>query len=253
MGILQVYTFDRNAVKANELASATTVAKHLELALDEDVERTKVQDNVIGALRNFLGVLRKEADGSLALTPVGRSFERMYRKDPKDAWRWLLTRALWKNVVPNGTAAKVNGAANDAGVEFNFFRTMLQALTAMASFGGGRRFIYYDELLQFLADDGNWSIDGIELFRRLTNLRDSGNWVEPADRRGLLGDLEDDFGIPRDNLNTVLHKAMKQTGLFEYEHGGQVEVGVALSANLDPVLQRRVRRMLDIEPRWEDK
>jgi hypothetical protein len=250
MGILQAYTFERNALKGDERASTEAVARNIEFALRPPAEPVKVEKNINVALRNVLGVLRKDDEGSVQLTEVGAAFQRMYSQDPIDAWRWLLTRALWKNVVPNGTSAGVNEPANAAGVRFNFFRTMLQTLTAMASQEGDRRFVYYDELLPLLREDSSWSGDGIELFERLIQARAAEGWKDQSKRRGLLDDLEAEFDLKRDNLNTVFNKAMKQTGLFEHERAGRVEVGIALRPRLNSVLQHRVRHMLDHDPVW---
>lgn len=250
MGILQVYTFDRNTLKANELASARTVVEHLGLIGETPSSLTKVQSNVIAALRNYLGVLRKDEEGAIQLTKVGEAFQGMYELDPSDAWRWLLTRGLWKNVVPNGTNAKVNAVAAEAGVEFNFFRMMLQALAAISSQEADRRFIFYEELLSILADDESWRLDGDRLFVDIVERRRSTGWSELGQTRTLIGDLEDEYGIPKDNLSSVLHKAMGQTGLFEYRVRGRAEVGIALAVGLDPVLQRRVRYILDHRPIW---
>jgi hypothetical protein len=250
MGILQVYTFDRNALKGDEQTSRRTVVEHLALALGPPVEFTKNQSNVVGALRNYLGILRKGAGGTLELTEVGEVFQDMYSVDPVDAWRWLLTRGLWKYVVPNGTDANVNKEAAKAGVEFNFFRTMLQALVAMSSQPGGRRFIYYQELVPILADDDNWKLSGDELFSEIVARRRSGEWSESEQTRKLIGDLEPAYGIKKDNLSSVLHKAMGQTGLFSHRKYGRAEVGIALADDLDRVRQRRIRHLLDHEPVW---
>ena len=113
---------------------------------------------------------------------------------------------------------------------------------------GNRRFLSYEELLSVLDDDNNWALDSGELFSRVCHHRDSNGFSLPS--RILLGDLEDEFGIGRDNFNTLLNKALAQTGLFEYQgvvQGGPGFGGIALSTDMNSVLQHRVRFILDSE------
>jgi hypothetical protein len=248
--ILRTFTFDRNTLKGTAFASAEAARTHIELAITRPPEFTKAESNIIGALRNYMGVLRKRDDGGLELTAVGAAFNRIYAKNPEDAWQWLLTRSLWRYVVPNGTSAAVNTQAKTAGVTFNFFRTLMQLTVALASQPNERRFIYYDELVPILADDANWGLDGVQLFDRIVEAREAGDWKSVNAREGLLDSLEPAYEIPRDNLNTVLNKALRQTGLFEHVKLGQIDIGISVSPRLDPVLQRRVRHVLDHEVAW---
>jgi hypothetical protein len=63
-----------------------------------------------------------------------------------------------------------------------------------------------------LADDANWGLDGVQLFDRIVEAREAGDWKNVSAREGLLDSLEPAYEIPRDNLNTVLNKAGESHG-----------------------------------------
>jgi hypothetical protein len=245
--MLRVFTFDRNTLKDNALQSAIEAEGHIKLAID-GAALTKGQSNIVGALRNYMGVL----DDEKKLTRVGHTFLHLYEQNKEDAWRWLITRSLWLYVVPNGTNARANATARTSSLSFSFFRLILGLLGHLSTLPGEERFLYYQELCQILDDDAKWRLEPYELFNKLLEIRSNDQtpgaaFVAP--RRLLLGDLEDEYGISRDNLNTVINKAFRQTGLFEYKRlgaGAGRAIGIALAVDLDPVLQRRIRFVIDI-------
>lgn len=116
----------------------------------------------------------------------------------------------------------------------------------MYAFPRKERFLYYEELCMIFNDDSSWGMKPEDLLYLLMQIRQNRITVT-HENRSLLGDLEDEYGIPRDNLNTILNKAFKQTGLFEYVLGGSRIVGLAISSETDSVLQRRIRFVLDHE------
>jgi hypothetical protein len=237
---IKKFTFDRNTLKLTPLASALEAEKHITLALQgTDLGSEKAAYNIVTALQNYTGVLEDKSN----LTPVGERFLRLYSKNKEDAWRWLITRSLWLYVVPNGTAAKINSEARNQGKEFAFFRTVIGLLTHLAANEGVGRFLFYEELCELLNDDANWTRDTAVLYQKIMAIRAGG--VRGPSQRSFLGDLENTYGISKDNLNTVINKAFDQTGLFDYYKVGTRLTGIALSTNLDPVLQRRIRVILD--------
>jgi energy-coupling factor transporter ATP-binding protein EcfA2 len=249
MGVLiQSFTFDRNTLKEDSLQSAKEAEAHIRLALAGG-PLSKGASNIVGALRSYLGVL----DQDKGLTPIGENFLQLFASNPEDAWRWLLTRSLWLYIVPNGTRANVNSDAQAAGVSFAFFREIIGVLLHLSALPGDERFLYYEELCAVLDNDANWSLSSRDLFNEVLAFRAASSASGAASPRNriLLGDLEDQYGISRDNLNTVLNKAFRQTGLFEYKHptgvssGRSKITGIALASSLEPVLQRRVRFIID--------
>ena len=126
---------------------------------------------------------------------------------------------------------------------------MLGLLWHMYALPQETRFISYSELCVLLDVDSAWTGEPADLFAELLKNRKSNNG-DTATLRGLLGDLEDEYKVPRDNLNTVFNKAFQQTGLFEYALSGGRMVGIAISTNLDPVLQERIRFILDHPLIW---
>ena len=151
--------------------------------------------------------------------------------------------------MPNGTDASVNETATRLGVSFSFFHLLLGTLSHAYGLPGQDRYVAYEELCELLDDDDAWREAPLGLFQRLLARRASRG--RPTAGRGLLGDLEDQYSVPRDNLNTVLNKAFQQTGLFEYEKRGGRIVGIALAANLDVVLSARARFVLDHVMSWD--
>jgi len=240
---IKTFAFDRNSLKEDSLSSAIAVEQSLRLSsVQEQSSLSKAQSNVITALRRYTGVV----DAAGNVSSVGTAFLRLYDKNKEDAWSWLITRALWLYVVPNGTAAHINGKARELNTSFAFFKVMISLLTHLSSLSGDRRFLYYDELLSLLDDDENWKLSADQMYSKVLLKRDSDGFSPPT--RILLGDLEVEYGIGRDNFNTILNKAFRQTGLFEYmpvARGGSGIGGIALAADIDPILQRRIRFIMD--------
>ena len=249
MGLLiKAFTFDRNTLKGTTAESADSALEHMEKAVAGGTF-SKVESNIITALGNFLGLLARTDKGTV-VTALGRTFVALSERNREDAWRWLITRSLWRYVVPNGTGSPLNATASQLKVSFSFFRTMLSLMVELSSLPGDRRFLYYDELCSLLDADENWADSAASLFAKLLLLRQQG-FSSPEARPKLLDSLEDKYGIGRDNMNGLLRKAFGQTGLFEYRMGRDAEVGIAVHQRLDDVLQRRVRFILDNPADWK--
>lgn len=246
--LLRLFTVDRNSYKRNSQQSAEAVAEQIEL-LQQGIEPdSKVLSNVRAALANYTGVFFKDGS-SYRTTELAEVFQRLYLLNPVDAWQWLVTRSLWHYVVPNGTNATVNRHVANQGVSFGFFSKILGLLVHLQSLPGDARFLYYTELCALLNEDENWEKTSHELFFMLIQMRNNGEFARTD--RTLLGDLEDEYGISRDNLNGVFHKAFRQTGLFEFTPPQGSAFGIALSQNLTTVMQTRIRHILDHPLVWQ--
>lgn len=239
---IEAFTFDRNSVKKTTKESSEATKHHIDLAVS-GATLEKTPSNIIGALRSYLGVI----DGDRKITSIGEKFLALYSMDVEDAWRWLLTRALWLYSVPNGTNAKVNVVANNRSDSFSLFRYLVSLLVQLEAMQGEERFLYYDELAELLSDDVNWTLAPHELFAKLLKNRETMTFSRD---RVWLADLETEFGIPKDNFGAFFTKCLRQTGLFEYKSNAnhRSDVGVAIKAVLDPVLRKRIRFVID-EPR----
>lgn len=253
---LESFTFDRNTYRRTAEESADSVALHIE-KVNRTEQLDKTASNIVGALASYMGVFTKN-NGAYAPTKVASVFIELYAANKADSWRWLVARSLWKYVVPNGTACKANVPASAMGVTFAFFHVILQLLTHLSTESGKKRFLYFEELCNILSDDANWGKSGSLLFNEVIKGRISGHGGFGS-RRSFLEDLENksdtersEYGIPRDNFNGLFLKAFAQTGFIDFKDGPDGKmVALALSPNLDVVLQRRLRFILDHPPIWD--
>jgi hypothetical protein len=239
--LIKTFTFDRNTLKRNALSSAEAVHRHIAMVKNRDA-LDKTASNIIAALAHYMGVFSKSDDG-YTITPLSEAFESLYAKNRQDAFQWLLTRALWRFAVPNGTACRVNTVAGNLGVRFSLFPCLLGLVLHLQARPRKERFLYHEEFCRIYDDDGNWSKPSAEIFSILLEMR-KGKGI-PASPKRLLDNLETAFSIPRDNLNTYLHKALSQTGLLEELAVQGSPVALTLSQSLDEVLQRRIRYIID--------
>jgi len=251
---INTFTFDRNTFRRTNSDSAESVAAHIAKVSRGD-ELDKTASNTVGALASYMGIFAK-VDSKFVPTKAAEVFLKLYAGNKPDSWRWLVTRSLWRFVVPNGTNCKVNGPAANKSTRFAFFHSVLQLLTHLSAQSGDDRHLYFEELCQLLADDATWKLNGGELFARLMKARSGGNNGFRS-ARSFLEDLENslsnrsEFDIPRDNFNDLFLKAFSQTGFFQFRDGTNGKtVAVALNPNLDHVLQRRLRFILDHPPIW---
>lgn len=246
--LIKKFTLGRNALKRTIQASAEAADRAI-TDVERGVNLTQLKDdnngayNVVRDLISFMGVIARQNDAG-QVTRLGEAYRRLYRQNEEDAWRWLVTRSLWRYVVPNGTAAAVNGTADGLGASFAFFRLIVGALVHLHALPGDERFLYYEELCAILDDDAAWQTGPLDLFVSIQKRRAAQGGFTPS-TRSLLDDLEDEYEIPRDNLNTVLNKAFQQTGLFEYKRYNNKITGLSISPRLDVVLQGRLRFVLD--------
>jgi MoxR-like ATPase len=247
--LLRTFTIDRNIYRRNAQASAQTVMEQIGRARENEALQEKIDTNIRAALASFTGIFVSDGN-EYRLTDLADTYESLYLSNPVDAWQWLLTRTLWHYVIPNGTNAGAKRHAERLGISFNFFTLILGLLVHLQAFSGQERFLYYLELCALLDDDAAWGCSAHELFARLMERR-AAEGVPHASERTFLGDLENEYGIGRDNLNGLFHKAFKQTGLFDFCTVGRKTTGIALSSDMTGVMQRRVRHVLDHPLTWD--
>ena len=252
--LIRTFTFDRNAYRASAESSAELVANTIRF-VQQGKRLIKTESNALGALISHVGIFVRDEDG-LRETELARTFLRLYSRNGIDSWRWLIARSLWRFVTPNGTENKSNGVAERLGISFSFFQTILGVLQLLAARPDQERYLYYEELYEILDDDKSWELDATGFYLTLLERREQNGLIDPSSARGLLEDLDKQYRIPKDNFSGLFRKAFAQTGFFEFiPKTGRKEVGIALSATLDPVLQRRLRFILDNpvtwEPEWE--
>lgn len=248
--LIRTFTLDRNAYRSTAERSAELVVNIIRF-VREGRSLIKAQSNALGALASFTGLFVRE-EGEYRETELAQVFLELYSRNGIDSWRWLIARSLWRFVTPNGTGSGANEVASRLGISFSFFQTILGVLQLLASKPDEERFLYYEELYEILDDDENWGLDATGFYLAVLEKRQQHGIVDRFNARGLLEDLDDQYGIPRDNFSGLFRKAFAQTGLFEFiRNTGRKEVGIALSATLDPVLQRRMRFMLDNAVMWD--
>jgi hypothetical protein len=244
--LLSSFNYPRNAFASSALESADKTHETIERARSKQL---RDKDEPFNDAKTFLGVVTgtKAAPG---VTKLGEAFETHYQANRTDAWRWLITRAMWRFSVPNGTQQEVTKAATELGVSFNFFDMIVRTIWMLAVEPYPGDSLYFDELFAILDDDGAWALTGTELAVAVLNSRRDG--VDPpAGHRSLLGDLEEEF-CGRDNMNTVFRKALGQSGLVDLTKNGATLVGVRLSDQVprNEVLWRRLRFALDHPMLW---
>lgn len=241
------FVLPRNALKSETQASAASAMRSIEeVRMGIDLAQLKSENNgaynVYRDFISFTGIIERRAQ-SAVVTPVGEAFARLYRQNPTDAWRWLLTRALWLYTVPNGTDAAVNQVAAAQDISFDFFRRFLGLLSMLGSLSGDERFLSYAEICTLYDDDAAWALEPAELLARVLANRNADPALHASARTML--NIEPEFEIPRDNFGALFGKTFRQTGLFEYRSSGRSNSAIALAPQLDRVLQGRIRFILD--------
>jgi hypothetical protein len=241
--LLRTFNYPRNAFASTARESATKAHEVIARARGGTLLD---KDEPFNDSKTFLGTVGRRDSGPI-VTGVGDLYERLYFKDPTDAWRWLVTRAMWRYSFPNGTNSLANRAAQQLEVSFNFFDLMLRLTWAVSAEVDERSVLYFDELLPILDDDEAWGLSHHNLYAAILDGRSSSGFPAPASRRSLLGDLETAYKCGRDNMNTVFRKGFGQSGLFELVTVGPKIVGVKIAERVSesPVLWRRLRHVLD--------
>lgn len=248
--ILQNFTVTRNIMGRNAEVSASRLRDYIELVGDGlDAEAysslSKGETNDISALASYTGIFEPGEGGGYVSTELNNFYRDIQEKNITDAWQWLITRSLWHFILPNGSTSPLNRIVRDKGIKINFFKNIVGLLSMLSAFPGNDRFLYFHEICLLFDNDDNWSDDALALFTKLIGIRAEGSVTR---ERHLLDDLETEFGISRDNLNTVIVKAFSQTGLFQFkEHVNGTKIGISISNKLSNVLQRRIRHILDFD------
>lgn len=248
MHLIKNFTFDRNTfLRSPELSADKAVEIIGKINNNEDLDKT--DSNKAGAFASYMGLFRKTATGYEA-TDLAAAFLKLYSQSKSGAWQWLMTRSLWLYVIPNGTGAGINPHAASVGCKIPLFELLLGILIHLQTRKGVEKFLYYDEFCIIFEDDSNWCRSSFELFQKILSLRSG--VPDPAQKPAFLGELENTYGIPRDNFNAFFNKALSQTGLFEYVSNGSKDVGIALREDLDSVLFKRIRYVIDNPSDWDE-
>ncbi|MDB5003892.1 MAG: hypothetical protein JWQ34_2117 [Mucilaginibacter sp.] len=246
--LIKKFTFDRNTFKSDTISSADEAAHTIELVRAGSYD-DKTTSNKVQALASSMGLFIKNGKGVYDVSPLADNFLMLYAQNKEDAWRWLATRSLWLYSIPSGTQAEVNSEARKLNISFAFFRNIIRLLLHLEALEQEQRYLYYDEITEILNDDNNWSLSPDKWFQKI--LAGRGNaLISPVNKPGFLGELDVTYGLPRDNWNALFNKNFAQTGLFEYVKSGAKTVGIALRSDLDDVLQRRVRFIVDHPAEW---
>lgn len=247
--LLKSFTYPRNAFAATSEKSAVKILELLQ-RVDEGklLETTpgQIKDEVFNDARLFHAVVGGLPNAPY-VTVVGERFRQLAGQSELSAWRWLLTRSMWLYSVPNGSQADANAAANSLSVHYNFFDMIARLTVHFSALKAPENIMYFDELLPVLDEDLNWMLQGHELFQRVLASRAALGVSGSSAHAGLLDQLEPEYSLSRDYMNTVFKKAFGQCGLF-------VLTGVEnriLGIKLDPaafenrVLAERLRFVLD--------
>ena len=248
--VLSSSLYPRNAIGKTPQESADlvmTVITRVRRGEGLDVKDEKVND-----IKTFLAVIDR-GDVGLHVTALGEEFERLYRLDKVNAWRWLLTRCMWRYCVPNGRRTNLTRLANELGVSFNFFDLILRVVLMLRAKPAPGNVLYFDELFEILKNNASWSFSPDELYDAIIKARGESQALECAEREGLL-ELERSHGMARDSMNSVFRKAFVQTGLFQlvWPANDQPPVGIRMSDELvtDKTLQARLQFIIDHPVEW---
>lgn len=246
--LLTTFNFERNAFEGNPRESAYSAIRLIQKAVAKE-DLSKGERNRVNSLASYIGLLRKEGDG-WNLTNVGKLFLSLSEESPPDAWRWAVTRALWKYAIPNGTNCRANKAGEATRENPSRFFWQICSLTAMLSgLPEEERWLYYQEVCELYNQPDAWTSSAASLFQQLLYNRSARFPPDPA--RKFLDDLEPEYNISRDNFNGTFGKAFQQTGLFEYKQiTHNSSVAIALDPDLGQVLRRRLRFVIDNPPCW---
>ena len=245
MSLIQDFTFDRNAfLKTSELAADSAV--DIINKIKNESLGSKNENNKAAALSSYMG-LNKKGTG---LTKLANAFLKLYFEDKAGAWEWLVTRSLWLYVVPNGTNAGINRNVAVTNRQFAFFRLLIQTLTHLQSLKDNDRFLYYEEFCEIFSVDDNWYLNSSDIFNKILEVRKIHGPRNVQLKPGFLGELEDTYDISKDNLSAFFNKVLEQTGLFEYIKANSKNVGISIRTDLDLILQKRLRFIIDNEPSW---
>jgi hypothetical protein len=251
--LLRTFTYPRNAFgrsieesAAKALAMLTRVETRSLLRNPSDPTRFK--DEPFNDMRNLHAIV-SGPPADPVITDVGTRFREMARTSPTAAWRWLVTRSLWLYYVPNGTDSHVNAPARASGIRFNFFDMVVRLAVHLSALPKPQNVLYFDEFLAVLDDDQNWALTSEDLHDRVLSKRAELAIGDDGRHAALLGEsnLEGNYNVGRDNLNTIFAKAFTQTGLFAFGMADRTVLGMHLDTGTyaDPVLGRRLRFVLD--------
>lgn len=240
--LLRSSAYPRNAIGKDLPDSADRILQVIDRARRNELLE---KDEPFNDARTFLRVVDRNGEGRPIVTEIGEQFSALAGQDSVAAWRWLLTRTLWRFCTPNGTKSAISTAARELGTSFNLFDLVLRTAWVLRAQPKPGDVLFFDELIPILDSDEMWSASHLAVVDAIMTARRNGI-RDPSTRRQLLGDLENEYSR-RDYLNTAFCKAFPQTGLFTLEKYGQKSIGIRISADIpaSPVLWRRLTFLLD--------
>ena len=249
--LLRSFTYPRNAFASSAESSAQKVLDVLARAetgnlLESSSEPGKIKDEAFNDMRLFLAVVGGPV-GEPFVTEVGNRFRRLADQSPVSGWRWLLTRSMWLYSVPNGSEAAYNKPAKELGIRFNYFDMILRLVVHFSALPRPANTLYFDELFAVLDDDANWSLSSEKLHDKVLDAREALGLEHSEEHGSLLDQLEPQYGVGRDYMNTIFKKAFLQTGLFDLVGASNKIRGMRLDPGAydNPVLGERLRFVLD--------
>lgn len=248
--LVSKFTYPRNAFRKTADESASEMLRMLD-RVDIGSLKTdssgKGKDEAFLDGKAFLGICAGTYKSDPRVTAVGQRFRELSELSPVGAWRWLVTRALWLYSTPNGTDSDSNKIAAKLGLQFNFFDMIMRQLVHLSAKPYPYNAMYFDEILYVLDEDMNWSCDEHQAYCNLMDARATLAIGEFSDHKSLLGDLEPEYGIKKDNWNGIFRKALVQTGMVDPVWSERKLIGVTLNPSTyeNPVIAERLRFILD--------
>lgn len=211
---LQANLIPRNAVARTARASADDAKRTIEFVRDIAAGvRSDFPDKAEKEHFNDCRLFLKTVEGSQSspqVTAVGDRFVDLYQSEPESAWRWLSIRSGWLNYWPNNSNAQVSAIARDLGVRSNLFDSTLRTLAILQVVEPDQQGFSFSEFFHVMNDDQNWQWSTSGFVDPLLEARRNGD-VLPV-RGSTLLEMEPQFGIPRDSINTFFAKFCIQTG-----------------------------------------
>lgn len=242
--LLRQFTYPRDAIAGSPSQSADR-AFYLIATVRRGALNDKATQNHFTDSKAFLGIVDGDT-ASPVVREIGELYAQRYAADPISAWRWLLTTAMWLYAFPNRSGAHTNRVARALGIKVNFFDLILRTLHHLSAVPGGEA-LYFEELLPVLDDDHHWDWNPLGVAPAILMARGGSGAVTTQYSRPLLADLEDQYGVKRDNLAATFKKNFAQTGLFSLVSNAQDQpIGIQLSTEtqVDGIYRDRYKHAL---------
>jgi len=242
--LLKQFTYPRDAIAGSLRQSADRAFKLIAL-VEKGQLNDKATQNHFTDSKAFLGIVDGDKK-SPVVREIGELYAKRYGEDPISAWQWLLTTSMWLYAFPNRSGAHTNRMVKELGIKVNFFDLILRTLHHLSAVPGGEA-LYFEELLPVLDDDHHWDWSPLGVAPAILKARGGSGEVSTPYSRPLLADLEDKYGVKRDNLAATFKKNFAQTGLFSLVSNAQDQpIGIQLSTDtqVDGIYRDRYKHAL---------